>query len=189
MTFLSFKKWRFIIIFSILCAGYMIYPYVTLWSISKSLQTHNTQALLTYLDWRSVKENLQKDITTIAQTPPPSQDELPEFGDSFANTAISNVVEESITPKQLEKMVHYFIKPSLAGQGSFDLQSAMQAFASTHIHFSSPTTLQASITLPQENASSPVEITMKFEKWQWKITSFHVSKPLMLQYLQQANLQ
>lgn len=186
MRFLFSKKWNFFFIFAFLGGFYMTYPYMTLWSISKAMQTHDTKQLLTYLDWQAIKTNLQTDLAHSIQSTPTTNDELPDFGNSFATTAISNAVDLHVTPENLTRFINQ-IKEDSSQQHLSIMAALLQSFMDTHIHFMSPTYLKANIITPGEQ-KDPIQMTMQLQHWRWKVTSFKFSEQRTFKFFQQSNL-
>ncbi|CAI3943081.1 unnamed protein product [Commensalibacter communis] len=185
--FVSFlRKWKLIFILLFLGGLYIIYPYTTLWSIYKAIQTHNTPQLITYLDWQSIKTNLQSDLTKSIQNAPTSQDDLPDFGNSFATTAISNAVDLNLTPDNLAKFINH-IKQDNSIENSSTIRTLLRSFMSTHIHFISPFSLQADILIPGQEKNY-IEMTLHLQNWKWKVTSFKFSEELTFQLFQQSDV-
>lgn len=187
MRFLFSKKWKFVFIFAFLGGLYITYPYMTLWSISKAMQTHDTKKLLTYLDWKAIKVNLQTDLSHSIQSTPTANDELPDFGNSFATTAISNAVDLHVTPENLTRFINR-MKEDTAQKHSSMMAALVQSFMDTHIHFMSPTSLQAKVIIPGEQKDDPIQMTMRLQHWRWKVTSFKFSEQRTFQFFQQSDL-
>lgn len=187
MRFLFSKKWKFFFVFVFLGGLYITYPYMTLWSISKAMQTHDTKQLLTYLDWQAIKTNLQTDLAHSIQNAPTPNDELPDFGNSFATTAISNAVDIHLTPEALTQFINQ-IKEDSSQRHSSVMGTLLQSFMDTHIHFTSLTSLQAKVIIPGEQKEDPIQMTMQLQHWKWKVTSFKFSAQRTFQFFQQSDL-
>lgn len=188
MFFSFLKKWRFIFILTFLGGFYISYPYMTLWSITKAIETHNTKKLLTYLDWNSIKGNLQTDLTNAIQNAPTPEDELPDFGNSFAITAVSNAVDNNLTPDNLAQFINQ-IKQDSSLQQMSALRVLLQSFMTTHIHFTSLTTLSAIVVIPNEEKEDSIQMTLELKNWRWKVTSFKFSEARTFQFFQQSDQQ
>lgn len=186
MPFSFVRKWKFIFLLALLGGLYIAYPYMTLWSITKAIETHNTEKLLMYLDWKSIKKNLQTDLAQAIQDAPPPEDELPDFGNSFAITAISNAVDHNLTPDNLTKFINQ-IKHDTSLQNLSMAQAILQSFMATHIRFLSPTTLRATVIIPDEQQNDPIQMTLQLKKWRWKVTSFKFSEQRTFQLFQQSD--
>ena len=98
--------------------AYAASPYVALWRMSVALRSHDVASLRSEIDWSRVRDGLKQELTgalpdadqpTIEAVKPASvttasDDELPEFGESFAKTAVGNVVDEDCDPEHVEAM-------------------------------------------------------------------------------------
>lgn len=186
MPFAFVRKWKFIFLLVLLSGLYISYPYMTLWSITKAIETHNTEKLLTYLDWKSIKKNLQINFAQAIQNTPPSEDDLPDFGNSFAITAVSNAIDHNLTPDNLTKFINQ-IKQNTTLQDMPLAQTILQSFMATHIQFLSPTTLRATVIIPNEQQDDPIQMTLQLKKWKWKVTSFKFSEQRTFQLFQQSD--
>lgn len=165
----------FLILFS---GAYVTYPYLTLWFIAEAIQDHDTAYLAKKLDWHAMKNELKTEMTRDFRNPPNTQDELPEFGNSFATTAINNAIDTHINNSSLHILIDYLSPPALNTDSSLEnTHEALQIFKSSHIHFLSPITLQTQIRLP--NYQFPLHITMKLRRGQWKITSINLPAPVL----------
>lgn len=182
---LTYIKSLIILIFFI--GIYVAYPYFTLWSISKAIQTHNTEYLAKSLNWHSIQNHLKIALTEdFDNASPQTNDDLPEFGNSFAATAISNAIDHHINDASLHVLLNYISPPDLPDPSPLkNKQNALQIFMSSRIYFSSPLTLHAKIILPYEKAL-PLRITMKFQKWKWKITNINLPQEIVTKLFQQS---
>lgn len=173
-----------LVILIIITGLYVAYPYFTLWSISKAIQTHNTEYLAKSLNWHSIQDHLKTNLTQDFNNTTNTNDDLPEFGNSFAATAISNAIDHHINNTSLHILLNYISPPNLPDPSPLkNKQNALQIFMSSHIYFSSPLTLHAKIMLPYEKAP-PLRITMKFQKWQWKITNINLPQEIITELFQ-----
>lgn len=177
-------KW--LMAFIVLCTIYIAYPYLTLWSISKAIQTHDTKYLTNSLNWHSIQDHLKNYLTKDFHNPSTdSQDELPDFGTSFATEAVSNAINHHINNDSLHVLLDYISPPSLPASSPLkNKKNALQIYMSSHIYFSSPFTMHASITIPGEDIP-PLKLTLKLQKWHWKITNISLPDQIITQLFQQ----
>ena len=157
---------------------YAASPLVTLWSVASALKNEDVGTLRTALDWRTVRIGLKSDFgasvgvgatVRMASATAPGQDELPDFGESFATTIVSHVVDDVVTPEHLVAMLtHPGSKTPAAGAGNSMLGRIQ------HIGFTGPCGFEASVRLADTRDAPPVTISMRIEKWQWKITRIHM---------------
>lgn len=176
MIIFTSKKWPIIFFIIAFSTFYFTYPYVTLWSITAAVQTHNTQKFLSCMDWTLVKNNLRHDlIQAIMDNPATSQNELPQFGDSFAISAINNTIDASLTPHRLENLLVSF-HTNKKKINTFQFKEIVEVLLKTQVTFKSPIKIRATFQSSQNEMNPPLQITMKLKKWSWKITSIQFSK-------------
>ena len=171
---------------------YAASPLVTLWCAASALHRDDVRALRTALDWREVRAGLKSDLgpgvpvslasvrqagaQAGAQTGSRTgadQDDLPEFGSSFATTIVSHVIDDVMTPEHLAAM----LSRSASDRGARPGPSMLDRVQ--HIGFVSPTEFAAAIRLSPDVEAPPVLVTLRVEKWQWKVTRIHVPDQLL----------
>ncbi|MBB2167167.1 DUF2939 domain-containing protein [Gluconacetobacter aggeris] len=142
-------------------------PFVTLWSVSAAIQGHDTRTLGTFLNWRAVQASLKSQIIGgIVGNQQASDDDLPEFGSSFAATAVSRAVDVHVNAANLD---------TLMGQVMPAAQpvSAISPAAMLHhvrIRFLRPDMFEARAVLPGHERDTPLRLQMRIQGWRWKIT-------------------
>ncbi len=151
---------------SLAAAGllYVASPYAALWSLGEALQRHDKAALCASLDWTLVRDSLKQSlglsrggIQQVSQ-----QDELPDFGASFATGLASGMIDEDITPERMDSILS---NPALNGRSRAGLP---------HGFFVSAAQFEARVPAA---GPAPVEISMRIEKWRWKITRVRIPDP------------
>ncbi len=159
---------------------YAASPLVTLWCTASALHHNDVRALRMALDWREVRAGLKSDLgagvpISLASVHQASatQDDLPEFGSSFATTIVSHVVDDVMTPEHLVAM----LSRNAANQG--DRPGPSMLGRVQHVGFVSPTEFEAAIRLSSDVEAPPVLVTLRVEKWQWKVTRIHVPEQLL----------
>jgi len=121
-----------------------------------ALNTHDNVALCASLDWSHVRDGLKDSLGLRAGVQQVSQqDELPGFGESFATSMASGMIDEDFTPARLDTML------------SGPLARSRGAGALPRGYFVGPTQFRAAINM---GGATPVEITMRIQKWRWQIT-------------------
>lgn len=169
---------------SCLALALLIYaasPLVTLWCAASALHRDDVPALRTALDWREVRAGLKSDLgpgvpvslASMHQATDAGQDDLPEFGSSFATTIVSHVIDDVMTPEHLAAM----LSQSASDHGDRPGPSMLDRVQ--HIRFVSPTEFEAAIRLSPDVEAPPVLVTLRVEKWQWKVTRIHVPDQLL----------
>ncbi len=144
---------------------YLASPFATLWSMGTALQRHDDAALCASLDWKLVRSGLKDSLGLRAPVRRVSQqDDLPGFGESFAVGVASSMIDDDITPERLDAMLS---APAMQGHGAAGLP---------HGFFVSPARFQAEIRIRGE---APIEISMRIEKWRWKITRIRLPDDML----------
>ena len=179
-------------------ATYAASPLVTLWSTASALQRNDVRTLRTALDWRGVRDGLKADLnpgpadeaavslasvrqasaTTSTTAGAATGDDLPAFGSTFATTIVSHVVDDVMTPEHLVAMLSHGAGEHGDRSGSSQTGPSMLGRVQ-RIGFVSPTEFEAAIRLSPDADAPPVVVTMRIEKWQWKVTRIHVPEQLL----------
>ena len=155
--------------------AYAASPYVALWRMSVALRSHDVASLRSEIDWVKVRDGLKRELTSDMPAPATDpvkpavataapDDELPEFGESFAKTAVSNVVDEDCDPEHVEAM--FGQSPSHAS-GVVAQARRMLAWA----FFTGPKTFQALLRVSDDPRQAPVRVRMVFTGGSgWRVT-------------------
>ncbi|WP_428377905.1 DUF2939 domain-containing protein [Lichenicoccus sp.] len=142
-------------------------PYVALWSAGYAVSHHDRAALRGSLDWQQVRLSLKHSfgltspgmgVRQVAQ-----QDELPDFGESFATNVASGMIDDDITPERLDGMLSR-------------IPAGARTTRMPHGFFTGPASFIADI--PVAN-SPPVRISMRIEQWHWKIIAIGLPASLL----------
>ena len=165
---------------TIFLTAYAVSPLVTLWSVASALQRNDVPTLRSALDWRTVRNGLKSDLgvgvpvslASVRQASA-SQDDLPEFGSSFATTIVSHVVDDVMTPEHLAAILSQNASSHQGGSGLSMLGRVQR------IGFVAPDEFEAAIRLSSDLDAPPVVVTMHVEKWHWKVTRIHVPEQLL----------
>lgn len=171
IPYLAMKKRHYAGFFFALMALYLVYPYATLWSISQAIQDRDVKQLKSNINWRAVKNSLKNQVISSFQATEhvPLENELPDFGSSFATTAISNSIDKNVNAENLNEVVQ-FLAPEFSKSATFNFQTALKAFFAAHTYFSSPLTFHADIVMPGNENKTPLHLTLQLQRWHWKIT-------------------
>lgn len=139
-------------------------PYVALWSAGYAVSHHDRAALRGSLDWQQVRLSLKNSLgLTSPVRQVAQQDELPDFGESFATNVASGMIDDDITPERLDSMLGRIP----VGAGTTRMP---------HGFFTGPASFTAAIPVA---GSRPVQISMRIEKWHWKITGIDLPPSLL----------
>ena len=161
---------------------YTVSPYVALWRVSNALRCHDVAALRSTIDWNRVRAGLKAELTgtegsvaTVKQASASASaqsDDLPEFGDSFAKNAISNVVDEDCDPEHVGAMLGH--GPS-HGPSTLAAARRMLAWA----FFTGPETFQALVRVSDDPHAEPVRVKMMFSAHGWRVTDVWLPEAML----------
>ncbi len=162
---------------SLALVAYVASPYVALWRVGNALRSHDVAELRSTIDWTRVRAGLKAELTddpapvaTVKQAS--AQDDLPEFGESFAKSAISNVVDQDCDPEHVNAM--FGSRPS-GGSGTLAMARRMLwAF------FTGPQTFQALLRVSDDPRAEPVRVRMVFSGHHgWRVTNVWLPQTML----------
>lgn len=142
-------------------------PFVTLWSVSAAIQAHDTHALGSFLNWRAIQASVKSQIISGIITQPASDDELPEFGTSFAATAVSRAVDVNVTAANLDTLIGQVMPASVRPVPAL---SPVAMLHHVRIRFLRPDMFEARAVMPGHEHETPLRLQMRIQGWRWKIT-------------------
>ena len=165
---------------------YALSPVATLLSVANGLRHEDVATLRGALDWHAVRLGLKADfggglpVSLASAKVSAADDELPGFGESFANTLVSHVVDDEVTPERMMAML------SRSGAGAIG-QADAGALAVVRsvldrverVAFLGPARFEAAIRLSDDPSAQPVCVSMRLEGWQWKITQIHLPEQML----------
>ncbi len=163
---------------------YALSPVATLLSVANGLRHEDVAALRGALDWRAVRLGLKADfggglpVSLASAKVSSADDELPGFGESFANTLVSHVVDDEVTPERMMAML------SRGDAGGIAQGGAVAAVRSVlgrveRVAFLGPARFEAAIRMSDDPSVQPVCVSMRLEHWQWKITEIHLPEQML----------
>lgn len=164
---------------------YATSPLAALWSVSTAMQRDDVNTVRGALAWRDVRGGLKDDlgpgasVTLASAHAAPVQDELPDFGSSFATTIVSHVVDDVVTPEHLVTMLSQANTGRAVAATSLARRALAMLGRVQHVGFVGPTGFEASIRLVDDPSAGPMIVSMHVEKWQWKITRIHLPDDLL----------
>ena len=165
---------------------YAVSPVITLVSMGAALQHDDLATLSASLDWHDVRSGLKADLgpgapvsLASAHQVVAASDELPDFGDSFATTIVSHVVDDVVTPEHLVAMLSHASSPHASARtapapGIMSMLAHVQ-----HVGFSGPSRFEAAIRLSDDADAAPVLVSMQVQKWQWKIVRIRLPDQML----------
>jgi hypothetical protein len=90
---------------ALLAAGFLAYPYVTLYRLGAALSAGDATLLAHLVDWDSVRDGIKEDIcdavTEVPATTVAQNNVLPPFGFSFVRGVASNLIDTNVNPDNL----------------------------------------------------------------------------------------
>jgi hypothetical protein len=150
---------------------YLASPFVTLWSVASDLQRHDAAALGRMINWGALDASLKRQtLAGLHLNIQPAADELPDFGSSFATTAVSNAVDTTVTQANLGTLLDEAL-PTAAPSA----QSGTPSFASlatrASVHFNRLNQFVMELPLPGHEHETPLRVELRIQGWKWKITN------------------
>lgn len=166
------------------CAGasiaafglYLASPFLTLWSIGSSLKTHDMVSLGQMINWGELDTSIKQQAMAGMHLLPAAADDLPEFGSSFATEVVSNAVDINVSQQNLGTLVDEVLPASAQEHATHNLSFASLISQAT-FHFERPDLFVALVHLPGHENETPLEIDMRIQHWQWKVTSINFPAP------------
>ena len=164
---------------------YLASPFVTLWSAASDLQQHNALALGQMINWGALDASLKRQtLAGLHLNIQPAADELPEFGTSFASTAVSNAVDMTVTQANLGALMDEAMPATTS-----TAQPAAPSFAAlvsrASVHFNRLDQFVMELPLPGHERETPLRVELRIEGWGWKITN--VEFPMRREPIMQAS--
>ncbi|GAN53473.1 hypothetical protein Tasa_010_020 [Tanticharoenia sakaeratensis NBRC 103193] len=157
--------------FACFCLGaYALSPYIALWSIDSAIRTHDPARLAAHIDWSALNGSLKSDTIAAIVGPPPGADDLPDFGSSFASTAVSNAIDTQLNTQELLDMAGKMMPADARSAPGY------AALARVHARFVAPARFEASVPGPANE--TPMVVHLKFEHWHWKITRLEMPQAM-----------
>ena len=165
---------------------YALSPVATLLSVANGLRHEDVAALRGALDWHAVRLGLKADfggglpVSLASAKVSAADDELPGFGESFANTLVSHVVDDEVTPERMMAMLSRS-GAGATGQANAGALAAVRAVLDRveRVAFLGPARFEASIRMSDDPSAQPVCVSMRLERWQWKITEIHLPEQML----------
>jgi hypothetical protein len=151
-------KWPVLATCAILGAGYLGYPYATLYRLDVAVRQSDASTLRSLVDWYAVREGLKEDICDMVLDEPASSrasNELAPFGSGFVRGMTGNALDHTVTPETLVSMV----RTEDAG-----------APADAHVawaFFENPT--QFAVQLRAVGLAQPIRLVLELQGLSWKV--------------------
>lgn len=164
---------------------YVASPFITLFCVAEDLQTHDMTALGRIINWGSLDTSIrQQALAGLHLDTQPPADELPEFGNSFASTAVSNAVDQSVNSANLGTLVDQAL-PAIPPEASptLSLHGLTTLLHQTSLRFARLDCFVAELPIPGHADETPLRVELRIQSWRWKITNvtFPVAQSRTLQ--------
>jgi len=101
-------RWPVFAVFAALGAGYVAYPYATLYRLDTAISRSDAATLSLLVDWYAVREGLKEDLCDVVIDEPDkganASNELPPFGAGFVRGITGSRLDQSVTPEMFVSM-------------------------------------------------------------------------------------
>ncbi|MGG6428964.1 DUF2939 domain-containing protein [Acetobacter ghanensis] len=162
---------------------YLASPFVTLWSAAIDLQHHDATALGRMINWAALDASLKRQtLAGLHLNMQPAADELPEFGSSFASTAVSNAVDTTVTQANLGTLIDEAMPATPAAAQAAPSFASLATRAS--VHFNRLDQFVMELPLPGHERETPLRVELRIQGWHWKINN--VELPMRREPIMQA---
>jgi len=156
-------KWPILATIAVLGAGYIGYPYATLYRLDVAMRHSDARTLMSLVDWYSVREGLKEDICDMVLEGPADarpavarrDNELLPFGASFVRGMTGKALDQTVTPETLVSM----------SQGSVVRRST-----EAHVvwaFFRDPT--EFTVSVQTDGALQPIRVVMELRGMRWQV--------------------
>jgi hypothetical protein len=149
-------------------AGYLGYPYATLYRLDSAMRQSDASTLQSLVDWYAVREGLKEDICDMVLDEPANarpSNELAPFGAGFVRGIAGNAVDHTVTPETLVSMI---------GTGNARAPTdARVAWA----FFENP--MQFSVELRAVGLPQPIRLLLELQGLSWKVRRIWLPNALL----------
>ena len=151
-------KWPVLATCVALGAGYLGYPYATLYRLDTAMRRSDASTLQSLVDWYAVREGLKEDICDMVLDQPVksrASNELAPFGSGFVRGMTGNALDHTVTPESLVSITR-------AGETAAPADARVEwAF------FENPT--QFAVELRASGLAQPIRLVMELQGLSWKV--------------------
>jgi hypothetical protein len=151
-------RWPILAAFVVLGAGYLGYPYATLYQLDAAVRRADAETLRSLVDWYAVREGLKEDISDLVLDEPANSrpsNELAPFGASFVRGMTGNMLDRRVTPETVVSMSR--------GDAQVTPVDAHVVWA----FFSDP--MSFSVNLRARGAAEPIRVLMELRHLRWQV--------------------
>jgi hypothetical protein len=161
-------KWPVLAMCVVLGAGYLGYPYATLYRLDTAMRQSDASTLQSLVDWHAVREGLKEDICDMVLDEPANarpSNELAPFGAGFVRGMAGNAVDHTVTPETLVSM----IRPR-DPSASADAHVAWAFFENPMLF---------SVELRAVGLAQPIRLVMELQGLSWKVRRIWLPNALL----------
>jgi Protein of unknown function (DUF2939) len=156
-------RWAILAVVVVMAAGYLGYPYATLYRLDTAVRRADAKTLRSLVDWYSVREGLKEDICDMVLDDPAdarpgearSGNELAPFGASFVRGMTGNMLDQRVTPETLV---------SLTRTDSREVPSDAHV---VWAFFNNPT--EFAVAVQADGAAEPIRMVMELRHLRWQV--------------------
>jgi Protein of unknown function (DUF2939) len=155
-------RWPVLVTCVALGAGYLGYPYATLYRLDTAVRQSDAVTLRSLVDWYAVREGLKEDICDMVLDAPANarpSNELAPFGSGFVHGMTGNALDRTVTPETFVSMIH-------AGAAAAPVGVPVNARVEWAF-FENPT--QFSVQLRAASLAQPIRLVMELRGLSWKV--------------------
>jgi hypothetical protein len=165
---------------ALLAAGYIAYPYVTLYRLSSAIRHGEAKPLERLVDWDQVREGIKEDVCDAvldeprAQQHAPAGNKLPPFGFSFVRGIAWNAIDDEVTPTGLVSAAQHY-QPAEPPHAS-----AQSPVRIGWAFFNGPTSFAVELWPAAFSPSDgPIRLQLELRHGTWKVTRVWLPERLL----------
>nr|WP_298794616.1 DUF2939 domain-containing protein [uncultured Acetobacter sp.] len=153
---------------------YLASPFMTLWAIGSSIRAHDMTSLGQLINWSELDASIKHQTLSGLHLEQVS-DDLPDFGSSFATSAVSNAVDFTVTQANLGTLVDQAVPAAVPANQPMPSFSTLVEKAS--VRFTRLDQFEVDVPLPGHERDTPLKIEMRIQNWRWKVTKVEFPTP------------
>ena len=153
---------------ALVCAGYVAWPYLTLFRLAEAVRQGDAATLETLVDWDDVREGIKEDVCdTVFDAPTvkvaSAEARLPPFGYSFVRGIAASAIDEEVSARALVDASRASPPASPRDRTASPIRTIVWAF------FESPTSFSVLVRPPGAGKHQLVRLRLAFERGAWRV--------------------
>jgi hypothetical protein len=165
---------------ALVCAGYVAWPYVTLFRLAEAVRQGDAATLESLVEWDDVREGIKEDVCDTVFDEPTvkvavADGRLPPFGYSFVRGIASNAIDEEVSAQALVTASRQASVVTLRDHPASPRRSIVWAF------FDGPTTFSVLVRPPGAGKHQLVRLRLELERGTWKVTRVWLPPTMLAQ--------